>query len=459
MIFFIAVPVEFCSIRWGVNMFFFPKKIDLQHYEQVSAKLNLVLAEMNAISKCCATINFYPDGTIVTASDLFLKTVGYELHEISGHHHSKLCPEHYASSEEYRQFWQKLANGEYVHGTMHRKHKNGSDIWLEASYIPIVENGLVTRVLKIANDVTKQYEQNASTDALVQAINKSNAVIDFSPDGIILNANVNFLKTMGYQSLEDIRGKHHKIFCSDEFYKNNPNFWRELSKGSIKNGLFERRSKNGDIIWIEATYNPVYDIEGNVIKITKVASDVTQRITTQLAVQKAAEIAHVTSLETAEVSGRAHELLKSNHKNSMKIVKDIYTSANLVEQLSDQSLEISKIVTTIGAIASQTNLLALNAAIEAARAGELGRGFAVVADEVRTLASRTTSSTAEIEQMVKKNSILVEEAQGNMQHVTQQASNNAELISEATDIMSKIMSGAERVARTVENLVTNTQHN
>ena len=436
-------------------MFFFSKKIDLQHYEQLSTKLNLVLAEINAISKCCATINFYPDGTIITASELFLKTVGYELHELSGNHHSKLCPEHYASSKEYRQFWQKLANGKYVHGTMHRKHKNGSDIWLEASYIPIKENGTVTRVLKIASDITKKYEQNISTDALVQAINKSNAVIDFSPDGIILNANLNFLRTMGYHSLDDIRGKHHKIFCSEEFYDNNPNFWRELSKGNIKNGLFERRSKNGEVIWIEATYNPVYDIEGNVIKITKVASDVTQRITTQLAVQKAAEMAHVTSLETAEVSERAHALLKSNNENSLKIVQDIYTSANLVEQLSDQSLEISKIVTTIGAIAAQTNLLALNAAIEAARAGELGRGFAVVADEVRTLASRTTSSTSEIEQMVRKNSILVEEAQGNMKHVTQQASNNAELISEATDIMSKIIRGAERVAKTVGSLVTN----
>ncbi|MDP5142004.1 PAS domain-containing methyl-accepting chemotaxis protein [Rheinheimera baltica] len=440
-------------------MMFFPKKVSLDDYEKLAAKNASLQAERDAISNSCATIYFYPDGTIISASKMFLATVGYTLEEISGKHHKILCLPQFVASAEYHQFWQRLASGDTIKGTVHRKHKNGSDIWLEATYIPISENGKITRIVKVANDITVSYQQSLSTESLMQAINRSNAVIDFSPEGTILDANKNFTNAMGYTSINEIRGKHHREFCTDEFYRDNPNFWHELAKGDIKAGLFKRISKTGATVWIEATYNPVFDVNCNVVKITKVASDVTNRVERQLAIQRAAEIAHSTSVETAQVSERGASLLKDNHENSIKIAEDIHSSAVLVEQLSTQSAEISKIVTTIGSIASQTNLLALNAAIEAARAGEYGRGFAVVADEVRTLASRTTTSTSEINQMVEKNSELVKNAKQNMLHVTEKAINNTNLVAEAADIINEILKGAEHVSITVGDLVNNTQYN
>ncbi|WLQ16454.1 PAS domain-containing methyl-accepting chemotaxis protein [Hahella aquimaris] len=431
---------------------FSTKKNKQQHDAHNLAKA--LQAELSSIAKSCATIYFTPTGEIMDASELFLASVGYKLDEIIGRHHRIFCADDVVDAE-YRQFWADLAKGVPKRGTFRRKHKNGSDVWLEATYIPIVQDGQVVRVMKVANDVTKVHEQSVDNQALIKAIDRSNAVIEFKPDGTVLNANKNFVRALGYSDLKEIKGKHHEIFCPDEFYRENPNFWRELANGEIKNGLFRRISKQGGSIWIEATYNPVFDHQGRVVKITKVASDVTERVERQLAIQKAAEVAHSTSVETAQVSEKGARILKENLTNSEKISSDIGHSAKLVEELNDQSNEISNIVTTIKSIADQTNLLALNAAIEAARAGEHGRGFAVVADEVRTLAGRTTKSTEEINQMVDRNNQLVQQAGDSMAKVTKQAEKNADLIAEASRIIDEIFKGAEYVSHVVGDLVDN----
>ncbi|WP_428838685.1 methyl-accepting chemotaxis protein [Marinomonas fungiae] len=128
-------------------------------------------------------------------------------------------------------------------------------------------------------------------------------------------------------------------------------------------------------------------------------------------------------------------------------------SEALIESLNKQSEEINKIVITIGGIADQTNLLALNAAIEAARAGENGRGFAVVADEVRTLAARTSVSTSEINNMVKKNTQLVSEVRGNMQQATSQVKLNETMVNEAETIINQILDGANKAYQSIGDLV------
>lgn len=406
-----------------------------------------------ATEKFCATISFSPDGTILDANSLFLNTVGYSLAEIQGKKHPIFCPEEVTTSLEYQHFWSDLAAGQSKQGTFLRRHKDGSDIWLEATYFPVEIDGKVVKVIKIASDITQSKIISDSQKAVHNAIDRSSATIEFMPDGTIITANDNFLTTMGYQSTKEIIGRHHRQFCYPEFYQENPNFWEELSSGNFKTGQFRRINKQGKTIWLEASYNPIFDQFGKVIKILKVASDITERINSQLAIQHAAEVAHSTSVETAQVSENGAEILRRTVDTSNKIVADIETSTTLIEQLNHQSESIAKIVTTIGSIADQTNLLALNAAIEAARAGENGRGFAVVADEVRTLAARTSKSTVEIEDMVKENSQLTLQAKNSMSKVRDRSNENAQLINEASGIIDEILQGACHVSSTVSQLL------
>lgn len=432
-------------------MFFSKKPSDVLTPEFAQYKQDS--AVLSAMTQLCPTIEFNSQGIVINASSSFLAALGgYSLHEIQGQHHRMFCYSEESSAPAYQRFWQDLTNGKAQSGQFQRIRKDGLPIWIEATYIPVKENGVVTRIFKFAADITEKYNQLISQEALISAFDRSNALIEFSPQGEILQANENFCQAMGY-SLNDIRGKHHRMFCFDDFYQQQPNFWKDLAAGHFKSGLFQRKTKHGDIIWLEATYNPVRNTKGQVLKVVKIATDVTQRINEQIAVQKAAEIAHSTSVETAQVSENGAALLTSAINTADLIAKEIEESTVLVDQLNNQSQEISKIVTTIGSIAAQTNLLALNAAIEAARAGENGRGFAVVADEVRNLAARTTQSTGEINQMVNRNTELVTNTKSAMSQITSQATDNSRLILEAAAIIQEILKGAEHVSDTVGRLV------
>ncbi|WP_421287880.1 methyl-accepting chemotaxis protein [Aeromonas veronii] len=405
----------------------------------------------DAVHGSVATITFTPDGTVLAANDLFLNVVGFSAPEVIGQHHRIFCDKLYAQSRDYQQFWADLKQGRSRTGVFQRFNKRGEAIWLEATYFPVKLRGVVTKVIKIAADITKHHLQLLSQQAVVTALDRSLAVIEFTPGGEVIAANGNFLHTMGY-TLAQVQGKHHRIFCDDQFYRDQPHFWDELGRGQFKSGLFCRQNSHGSKVWLEATYNPILDEHRKVVKVIKFASDITERINKSDAVREAAMLAHDAARETLNCAERGAGLLSSVVDTSSLIASQLTHSIGLINQLNEQSRSIEAIVSTISSIADQTNLLALNAAIEAARAGDQGRGFAVVADEVRQLAARTSLSTDEIAKVVQNNRELTAKVTSEMSDVASSAELGKQQVGEVNEVMSDIRREANNVSSTVSDL-------
>jgi methyl-accepting chemotaxis protein len=406
---------------------------------------------IEAIKAGAATVIFSPEGIIQEASTPFLALMGYGAAELIGQPHSQLCPRAWGESGDYRQFWRRLAQGEVQSGTFERVNRQGETRWLEATYFPVKHQGRVTRVFKIASDVTEQHQRLGRLEALTEALDRSQAMIEFTPNGDILHANANFLSVMGY-TLSEIAGRHHRIFCDEAFLREQPRFWEELARGQFKSGLFMRHNSRGQAVWLEATYNPIRDGSGKVVRVVKFASDITARIEQNHATREAARLAHSTAQETLHSAEEGAGLLRAVVQTSSLIASQVDEAIALIGQLNEQSRSIEAIVSTISAIADQTNLLALNAAIEAARAGEQGRGFAVVADEVRQLAARTSLSTDEIARVVQKNRELTARVTDDMAGVAGSAELGKQQIAGVDKLMSEIHQEADRVSQTVSAL-------
>ncbi len=235
--------------------------------------------QIKAIGKSQAVIEFNMDGTITNANSNFLSVTGYNIEEIRGQHHSMFVEPSYAAGTEYKQFWDKLNQGEFEAGQYKRFGKSGEEIWIQASYNPIFDmNGRPFKVVKYATDITKQKLNEADTGGQIEAIGKSQAVIHFNLDGTIITANKNFLDTMGY-SFDEIQGKHHSMFADRRFadsaeYKE---FWQKLRRGEFEAGQYKRFGKGGKEIWIQASYNPIFDVNGKPFKVVKFATDITQQ--------------------------------------------------------------------------------------------------------------------------------------------------------------------------------------
>ena len=244
-------------------------------------------AENDAINRSQAVIYFEPDGTIITANQNFLNALGYTLQEVQGQHHRMFCDPAYTASPEYAQFWQTLASGEFQSDQFNRFTKSGDEIWIQASYNPMVdESGRVFRVVKYATDITAEMVEKQRNDQRIlesrqesESIDRSQAVIYFEPDGTIIEANDNFLSGLGYK-LDEIKGQHHRIFCEKAYTASAEyaQFWSDLSDGKFQSGQFMRITKSGDEIWIQATYNPILDENGKVYRVVKYASDVTAEV-------------------------------------------------------------------------------------------------------------------------------------------------------------------------------------
>ncbi|ELO1777871.1 PAS domain-containing methyl-accepting chemotaxis protein [Vibrio fluvialis] len=405
----------------------------------------------SAIKEQVPYIEFTPDGHIRFANSLFLGVVGYTLEQIAGKHHSILCFPEDTVTAEYKQLWGDLKNGKPVRGRFIRKDSQDKAVWVAATYFPVVQNGKVAYVAKVASNVTQEQVELERNQALLKAMDKSLAVIDFTPDGTVLNANKNFLSCLDYR-LDEITGQHHRIFCEDDFYQSNPNFWSDLATGKIQSGLFKRRDKHGRVIWLEATYNPIFNHENKVVKIIKLASDITERVEQAMVVRDAAKKSCQIAEDTVTIARQGQDSIASMLSNSKEINAAVDAVSGLIEELNRQSKSVEAIVSTISEIAEQTNLLALNAAIEAARAGDQGRGFAVVADEVRKLASRTSTSTSEIAAVIDKNSQII----GNIDHkikvVFDKASHGENQANTVSGVIEEIIYDADLVSETVQKL-------
>ncbi|REG83722.1 methyl-accepting chemotaxis protein [Marinomonas pollencensis] len=405
--------------------------------------------ELNAIKSNTAYISFSADGIILDANAIFLEAMGFSLEEIVGQHHRIFCGPEYVKSPEYKIFWDDLKAGKSFTGNFLRFKKNQTPVYLEASYFPVLgPDRQVSKIIKIANDVTDTQADLNNKDAVLSALDRSLAVIEFSPDGTILTANRNFQQAMCYD-LESIKGKHHKIFCDEHFYKDNPDFWQQLANGKHFSGRFKRFDGNGKLIWLEATYNPIFDEQGKVYKVIKFASDITERVTMAL---NAIDLAAATSEQTSQVASNAVQVLNESVKTSIDIADKVSSATTTGEELKAQSKSIAEIVVTIRSIADQTNLLALNAAIEAARAGEAGRGFSVVADEVRHLASNTSEATAEIAKVVERNHELISVMDQILGSVSGIALHGKESITDVSRGLDEITQGVQRFVEMVDKM-------
>lgn len=263
--------------------------------EYATSERNLELHELHAVSTALnrvqAVIEFDLSGTILHANDNFLNALGYTLAEVRGQHHRIFCEPEYTQSAAYRQFWEKLARGEFDQGEYRRIGRDGSEIWINASYNPVLdETGKPYKVIKFATDITAAKRQTAEYEGKVHAMDKAQAVIEFDLHGTVLSANQNFLDALGYR-LDEIVGQHHRMFI-DDAHAASPEyraFWAKLNRGEFDSGRYRRVGKGGRAVWIQATYNPILDAGGRPYKVVKFASDVTAQVELEELVKRRAE--------------------------------------------------------------------------------------------------------------------------------------------------------------------------
>jgi len=349
-------------------------------------------AVMAALHRSQAIIEFSPTGQVLAANENFLSTFGYTAEEIIGSHHRIFVDPVEVASARYGEFWEALDRGEFQSGEFRRQTKAGDEVWIQASYNPVLDDvGRVVRIVKFASDITAQKQVQREIQ------DRTQGVIEFSPDGVILKANELFLAAVGY-SLAEIQGRHHRIFMppgeadTPEYRE----FWPSLARGELKQGEFQRVDSKGNDHWLYGAYNPVLDRNGAVIRVVKNVTDITDQVLARIEADEVGnQIAESVSQMTAAI-GEITSTTTDTASLAQEAESNAGAAADKVGGLDSASATIGDVLGVIQRLSDQTNLLALNATIEAARAGDAGQGFAVVANEVKLLATQTSDAASDI---------------------------------------------------------------
>lgn len=417
-----------------------------------------LVSQSNAIGRAQSVIEFNLDGSIVTANENFLNTVGYSLDEIRGKHHRMFVEPAIRDSAVYEEFWAKLKRGDFEAGEYKRLGKGGKEIWLLASYNPILdEKGRPFKVVKLATDVTEQKLRTADLAGQISAIGKSQAVIEFNMDGTIIGANENFLSTVGY-TIGEILGRHHSIFVEPAERDSGAyrEFWANLNRGDYQAGEFKRVGRGGREVWIQASYNPILDLNGKPFKVVKYASDTTRQVLNRMANERVRGMMESVAAGAEELNASVREISEAMVKSkqtTMSAAGHVESANGQAHRLSDAAKSMGSIVDLINNITGQINLLALNATIESARAGEAGRGFAVVAAEVKNLANQAKQATDQIGTEIENLNAVSGDVVGAlsviksaMQNVSEYVTSTAAAIEEQSTVTSEMSSSMQRAA-------------
>lgn len=411
-----------------------------------------------AMDRSQAVIEFSMDGTIVTANENFLGAMGYALAEVQGKHHSMFVEPSERDGGAYREFWARLNRGEFQAAEYKRLGKGGKEVWILATYNPILdEKGKPFKVVKFATDVTSQKLRAADLDGQITAIGKSQAVIEFRMDGTIISANENFLSALGY-TLGEVQGRHHSMFVepAERGGSAYQEFWARLNRGEYQVAEYKRIGKDGKEVWIQASYNPILDLNGRPFKVVKYAADTTQQALTRMRAERARSLIESVAAGSEEMNASILEIsstMVKSRQTATEAVTQVDSADVQAQRLTSAAQSMEGIVDLIGNITGQINLLALNATIESARAGEAGRGFAVVASEVKSLANQAKQATDKISKEIAALNIIsgdvvlaLNSIKRAIEHVNEFVTSTAAAVEEQSAVTTDMSSNMQRAA-------------
>jgi methyl-accepting chemotaxis protein len=386
---------------------------------------------LDAINKVQAVIEFGLDGTIQHANENFLNAMGYTLDEVRGKHHSMFVDPDYRQSPEYKLFWEKLGRGEFDAGQYKRIGKGGKEVWIQASYNPVFDgSGKPFKVVKFATDITEQKLQNADYEGQIGAIGKAQAVIEFMLDGKVLKANENFLKALGY-SLDEIKGQHHSMFV-DPAYRASPEyklFWEKLGRGEYDSGQYKRIGKGGSEVWIQASYNPITDLNGKPFKVVKYATDITASVKASQALQQA--VAQVRGVVESAKNNDLTDRVPLDGKNGE--IEALCAGVNGL--LDTMAAVILKIKNSVREVSSASAEISTSTTDLSQRTEEQAASL-----------EQTSASMEEMSATVKKNAENAQQANQSAASTQGVADRGGQVVAKAVDAMARIEESSRKIS-------------